>query len=120
MERRCAPLLRLSLMLTMARKHSHVADHAIIKMQKNSTNNEIESWLLKMHDFDTILYDISDPAGWTEDARIQSSVDPVHRVIDQQRLRHPYGWRNRRSNVDVLRLSAITIHNDVMKPRDDE
>ena len=64
--------------LTMARKHLDVANHAIKKMRKNSTNDEIDAWVMKIHDFDTVLY-----LEWAEDARIQSPVDPVRRVVNQ-------------------------------------
>src|SRR5688572_13787070 len=63
--------------VTMARKHSDVANHSIEIMNKNSTNHEIDAGLLKVHDLDTVLY----KSQWAEDARIQSPVDPIGRVV---------------------------------------
>ena len=60
----------------MAWKHSHVSNHAVKEMDKNSTNNEIDAWVLKMHDLDTVLER-------AEDGRIQPPVDTVRGVVNQ-------------------------------------
>jgi hypothetical protein len=59
------------------RKHSHETEHAVVKMRKDTANHEIGTWLRKMHDFSAFLQ------RKRRESRIQPSVNPAVRVIDQ-------------------------------------
>src|SRR5688500_11493654 len=68
--------LKTVALLAMARQHSHVTDHSLHEMIEHSTRHQIRPRLVKMHHFHSIL---------RNDARIESPVDSVRGIVDQQR-----------------------------------
>src|SRR5262245_37610238 len=93
-------------------------------MATDATDHEIGPRLRKKHDFNTVLQECS-TKGEGLQARIQSPVDAVRRVVDQCHPRKRI-WsscsRRRRRNIYIYipRLRPIIIHAGVVKSTNDK